>query len=405
MKYDYLIVGSGLFGATFAYEAHQAGRSCLVIDKRLWLGGNVYCEKAEGINVHKYGAHIFHTSNKEVWEFVNSLVEFNRYTNCPIANYKGELYNLPFNMNTFNRMWPDVHTPKEAEDRIAQQKAEAVEALGSREPQNLEEQALTLVGKDIFEKLIKEYTEKQWGRKCSELPAFIIKRLPVRMVFDNNYFNDRYQGIPVGGYNVLINNLLKNIDCITNCDFFNPEIEKYRVSLNGNDITETFANSEILDKINKDHWREIASCLIYTGALDEYFGYSLGKLDWRTVSFKTRVENTPNYQGNAVINYTSHDKPYTRVIEHKHFEMFGQEVYDCPKTVVSEEYSMEYREGMEPYYPVNDERNNHIADEYRKLAADEKNVVFGGRLGEYKYYDMAPTIEKALCAAKKAVNQ
>lgn len=369
MKYDYLIVGSGLFGATFAYKAKQVGKKCLVIDKRPHLGGNVYCENIEGINVHKYGAHIFHTSNKQVWDFVNSIVEFNRYTNCPIANYKGELYNLPFNMNTFNRMWPDVHTPAEAQTRIDEQKAEAVAALNGREPQNLEEQALCLVGKDIFYKLIKEYTEKQWGRECKELPAFIIKRLPVRMIFDNNYFNDKYQGIPIGGYNKLIEGLLEGIECKANVDFFNSEYED---------------------------WHKCADKLVYTGPIDEYFGYKLGKLDWRTVSFKTRIEDTPNYQGNAVINYTSHDVPYTRVIEHKHFEMFGQEVYDCPKTVVSEEYSTEYKEGMEPYYPVNDDMNNALAEEYRKLAEKEENVIFGGRLGQYKYYDMAPVIEQVL---------
>ena len=296
MKYDYLIVGSGLFGATFAYFAKKAGKKCLVIDKRPQLGGNVYCEEVEGINVHKYGAHIFHTSNKEVWNFVNSIVEFNRYTNCPVANYKGKLYNLPFNMNTFCQMW-GVTTPEEAKAKIDEQKSEAVAALNGREPQNLEEQALCLVGRDIFYTLIKEYTEKQWGRKCTELPAFIIKRLPVRMVFDNNYFNDKYQGIPVGGYNKLIDGLLEGIDCKTDVDFFNSEY--------------------------KD-WKKFADKLVYTGAIDEYFNYSLGKLDWRTVSFKTRIEDTANFQGNAVVNYTSHEKPYTRVIEHKHFEMFGQ---------------------------------------------------------------------------------
>ena len=368
MKYDYLIVGSGLFGATFAYFAKKAGKKCLVIDKRPQLGGNVYCEEVEGINVHKYGAHIFHTSNKEVWNFVNSIVEFNRYTNCPVANYKGKLYNLPFNMNTFCQMW-GVTTPEEAKAKIDEQKSEAVAALNGREPQNLEEQALCLVGRDIFYTLIKEYTEKQWGRKCTELPAFIIKRLPVRMVFDNNYFNDKYQGIPVGGYNKLIDGLLEGIDCKTDVDFFNSEY--------------------------KD-WKKFADKLVYTGAIDEYFNYSLGKLDWRTVSFKTRIEDTANFQGNAVVNYTSHEKPYTRVIEHKHFEMFGQEVYDCPKSVVSEEYSTEYKDGMEPYYPVNDERNNQLADQYRKLAANEDNVVFGGRLAQYKYYDMAPVIEQVM---------
>lgn len=368
MKYDYLIVGSGLFGATFAYLAKKAGKKCLVIDKRPHLGGNVYCEKVEGINVHQYGAHIFHTSNKKVWDFVNSIVEFNRYTNCPVANYKGKLYNLPFNMNTFYQMW-GVLTPEEAKAKIEEQKKEALAALNGREPQNLEEQALCLVGKDIFEKLIKEYTEKQWGRKCTELPAFIIKRLPVRLVFDNNYFNDKYQGIPIGGYNQLIDGLLGGIECKTGVDFFHSEY--------------------------KD-WNKYADKLVYTGAIDEYFGYSLGKLDWRTVSFKTRIENTPNYQGNAVVNYTSHEVPYTRVIEHKHFEMFGQDVYNCPKTVVSEEYSTEYKEGMEPYYPVNDERNNLLAEQYRQLAEKETDVIFGGRLAQYKYYDMAPVIEQVL---------
>lgn len=367
-EYDYLIVGSGLYGSTFAYFAKKAGKKCLVIDKRPQLGGNVYCEEVEGINVHKYGAHIFHTSNKEVWNFVNSIVEFNRYTNCPVANYKGKLYNLPFNMNTFCQMW-GVTTPEEAKVKIDEQKAEAVAALNGREPQNLEEQALCLVGKDIFYTLIKEYTEKQWGRKCTDLPAFIIKRLPVRMVFDNNYFNDKYQGIPVGGYNKLFDGLLEGIDSKTDVDFFNSEY--------------------------KD-WKMFADKLVYTGAVDEYFNYSLGKLDWRTVSFKTRIEDTANFQGNAVVNYTSHEKPYTRVIEHKHFEMFGQEIYDCPKTVISEEYSTEYKDGMEPYYPVNDERNNQLADQYRKLAANEENVVFGGRLAQYKYYDMAPVIEQVM---------
>lgn len=368
-NYDYLIVGSGLFGATFAHRAHKAGKKCFVIDKRPHLGGNVYCEKIEGINVHKYGAHIFHTSNREVWDFVNSIVEFNRYTNSPTANYRGELFSLPFNMNTFHQMW-GVTTPEEAQAEIDRQKAEAVAGLGGREPQNLEEQALVLVGRDIFEKLIKEYTEKQWGRKCTELPAFIIKRLPVRLVFDNNYFNDKYQGIPVGGYNKLVEGLLEGVECRTNTDFFESGY--------------------------KDGWRNVADKLVYTGALDEYFGYSLGRLDWRTVSFKTRVEDTANYQGNAVVNYTSHDCPFTRIIEHKHFEMFGAEVYDCPKSVVSEEYSTEYREGMEPYYPVNDERNNRLAEEYRKLAKAERNVIFGGRLGQYRYYDMAPIIEQVM---------
>lgn len=374
--YDYLIVGSGLYGATFAHLAHKQGKKCLVIDKRPHLGGNVYCENIEGINVHKYGAHIFHTNNKKVWDFVNSIVEFNRYTNSPMANYKGKLYNLPFNMNTFYQMW-GVTTPEEAQRKIDEQKATYSEKLRvkneklglSNEPHNLEEQALTLVGKDIFYTLIKEYTEKQWGRKCTELPAFIIKRLPVRLVFDNNYFNDRYQGIPIGGYNKLIDGLLEGIECKVNVDFFHSE---YR------------------------DWRKYADKLVYTGAIDEFYNYKYGKLDWRTVTFKTRVENTPNYQGNAVVNYTSHDVPYTRVIEHKHFEMFGQEVYDCPKTVISEEYSTEYKPGMEPYYPVNDDHNNTLAEQYRRLAEQEENIIFGGRLAEYKYYDMAPIIEKVM---------
>lgn len=367
-RYDYLIVGSGLFGSTFAHFATKRGQKCLVIDKRKHLGGNVYCERTEGINVHKYGAHIFHTDNRRVWDFVNSMVEFNRYTNSPVANYRGELYNLPFNMNTFSRLW-GVKTPAEAENKIREQRAEAVEALQGREPENLEEQALTLVGRDIFEKLIREYTEKQWGRPCNELPAFIIRRLPVRMVYDNNYFNDRYQGIPIGGYNVLIEGLLKGVECVTDCNFFASE---YR------------------------DWRKYADKLVYTGPLDEYFAYSEGRLDWRSVSFKTRIEPVANYQGNAVVNHTSHDVPYTRVIEHKHFEMFGQEVYACPHTVVSEEYSMEYRPGMEQYYPVNDELNNRLAERYRKLAAAETDVIFGGRLAQYRYYDMAPVVEQVI---------
>ena len=368
MIYDYLIVGSGLFGATFAHEATRCGNKCLVLDKRSHLGGNVYCENVEGINVHKYGAHIFHTNNKLVWDFVNSIVPFNRYTNCPVANFKGKLYNLPFNMNTFYQMW-GVLTPEEAKAKIEEQKAEAVKMLNGREPQNLEEQALTLVGKDIFEKLIKEYTEKQWGRKCTELPAFIIKRLPVRMIFDNNYFNDKYQGIPIGGYNKLIEGLLEDVECLTDTDFFNSE---YR------------------------DWQKYADKLVYCGPLDQYFDYQYGKLNWRTVRFETETKDCPNYQGNAVVNYTSHDEPYTRIIEHKHFEMFGQDVYDCPKTVISKEYSTEYKEGMEPYYPINDDHNNQLAEHYRKLAEQEKNVIFGGRLGQYKYYDMAPVIEQVL---------
>lgn len=367
-KYDYLIVGAGLFGATIAYRAAKAGKRVLVLDRRSHIGGNVYCEEVEGIHVHKYGAHIFHTSNREVWDFVNSLVEFNRYTNSPIANYHGALYNLPFNMNTFCRMWPDVHTPAEAEARIAEQKAAALARLNGREPQNLEEQALCLVGEDIYLRLIKEYTEKQWGRDCKDLPAFIIRRLPVRFTFDNNYFNDLYQGIPVGGYNVLVEKLLADCEVRLNTDYL----------------------------ADKDLYDAMADVVVYTGAIDEYFGYRLGKLDWRTVEFKTRVLDTPNYQANAVVNYTSHEVPYTRVIEHKHFEQFGDAVYANPKTVVSEEYSMEYHEGMEKYYPVNDVRNNDLADRYRQLASQETKVFFGGRLAEYKYYDMDDIIEKAL---------
>ena len=366
--FDYLIIGSGLFGATFAYFAHKRGKKCLVIDKRPHLGGNIYCEKIEGINVHKYGAHIFHTSNKQVWDFVNSIVEFNRYTNSPVANYKGKLYNLPFNMNTFYQMW-GVTTPDEAMAKIEEQKAEAVakmKADGVTEPRNLEEQAQVLIGKDIYEKLIKGYTEKQWGRKCTELPAFIIKRLPVRLVFDNNYFNDKYQGIPIGGYNRLIEGLLDGVEVRTGVDFATL----------------------------KNTWHDIADKLVYTGAIDEYFDYCYGKLEYRTVRFETEVLDMPNYQGNAVVNYTEREVPYTRVIEHKHFEMFGQAVYDCPKTVISKEYSTEWQPGMEPYYPVNDKQNNELANKYREKAQNEQNVIFGGRLAEYKYYDMAPIVEK-----------
>ena len=384
MKYDYLIVGAGLFGATFAYRAKHAGKKCLVIDKRPHLGGNVYCENMEGINVHKYGAHIFHTSNKQVWDFVNSIVEFNRYTNSPIANYKGRQYNLPFNMNTFYQMW-GVLTPEEAKAKIEEQRAEAVAAMkaaGVTEPRNLEEQALMLIGKDIYETLIKGYTEKQWGRKCTELPAFIIKRLPVRFVHDNNYFNDKYQGIPIGGYNKLIDGLLEGVETKVNTDFF--------------DCERSFDENEALWNVQCLMFNVQCNKIVYTGAIDEYFDYKLGKLEWRTVSFEEEILETPNYQGNAVMNYTEAEVPYTRIIEHKHFEMFGQEVYDCPKTVISREYSTEYKEGMEPYYTVNDERNNTLADQYRALAAQEKNVIFGGRLAEYKYYDMAPIVEKVL---------
>ena len=385
--YDYLIVGSGLFGATFAHLAHKQGKRCLVIDKRSHLGGNIYCENIEGINVHKYGAHIFHTSNKKVWEFVNSIVEFNRYTNSPVANYKGKLYNLPFNMNTFYQMW-GVTTPEEAQAKIDEQKRAYSEELRvkneelglANEPHNLEEQAMLLVGKDIYERLIKGYTEKQWGRKCTELPAFIIKRLPVRLVFDNNYFNDKYQGIPVGGYNKLIDGLLEGIDTKTDVDFFTDSIE--------------MALGETISL--KDNWQKLADRLVFTGKIDEFYDYQFGKLNYRTVRFEQEIIDKPNYQGNAVVNYTEREVPYTRVIEHKHFEMFGQEVYDSPKTVISKEYSTEWKDGMEPYYPVNDDANSQLYTQYKALADKEKNVIFGGRLAEYKYYDMAPIIEKVL---------
>lgn len=367
MHYDYLIVGAGLYGAMFAYRAKQAGKTCLVIDKRPHAGGNLYCEEIEGINVHKYGAHIFHTNSKKVWDFVNSIVEFNRYTNSPVANYKGKLYNLPFNMNTFYQMW-GVKTPAEAEAKIAEQRAEAVETLGGREPENLEEQALTLVGRDIFEKLIKGYTEKQWGRPCKELPAFIIKRLPVRLVFDNNYFNDKYQGIPIGGYNKLIDGLLEGIEVKTDVDFFD----------------------------NREKWESISDKIVFTGKIDEYYGYRYGKLEYRTVSFEEEIIDTPNYQGNAVVNYTEREVPYTRIIEHKHFEMFGAEVYTTPKTIISREYSTEWNDTMEPYYPVNNDKNNAIYQQYKALADKEERVIFGGRLAEYKYYDMAPIVEQVL---------
>jgi len=371
-EYDFLIVGAGLYGCVFAHELKKLGKKCLVIDKRAHLGGNVYCEETEGINVHKYGAHIFHTSNKKVWNYVNDIVEFNRYTNSPVARYKDELYNLPFNMNTFAQMW-GVKTPDEAQKKLDEQKADALAAMkaaGVSEPRNLEEQALTLIGKDIYEKLIKGYTEKQWGRKCTELPAFIIKRLPVRMVFDNNYFNDTYQGIPVGGYNKLIEGLLDGVETRTGVDYF--------------------ANKAELDaKADK---------IVFTGKIDEYFGYEYGNLQYRTVRFETEVLDTPNYQGNAVVNYTEREVPYTRVIEHKHFEMFGQEVYGNPKTVISKEYSAEWKPGMEPYYPVNDKQNTELYAKYKELADKEQNVIFGGRLAEYKYYDMDDVIEAALGA-------
>lgn len=365
--YDYLIVGSGLFGATFAHLAAKEGKKCLVIDKRPHLGGNVYCESVHGINVHKYGAHIFHTSDRRVWEFVNSLVEFNRYTNCPVANYKGEIYNLPFNMNTFNRMW-GVATPAEAKAVIESQRKEMVEQLAGARPANLEQQALMLVGRDIYHKLIKEYTEKQWGRPCDRLPAFIIRRLPLRFVYDNNYFNDCYQGIPVGGYNRLIDALLDGVECRVDTDFF----------------------------ADRRHWESIADKIVFTGKIDEFYDYRFGRLQYRTVRFEEELIQTPNYQGNAVVNYTSHREPYTRVIEHKHFESFGDAVYANPVTVISREYSTEWVDGLEPYYPINDEVNDSCYQKYRRLADAETGVIFGGRLAEYRYYDMAPVIEKVL---------
>lgn len=368
--YDYLIVGSGLFGATFAHQAHKKGKKCLVIDKRPHLGGNVYCENIEGINVHKYGAHIFHTSNKTVWDFVNSIVEFNRYTNSPIANYKGKLYNLPFNMNTFYQMW-GVKTPNEAYAKIEEQKSTAIalmKAEGIIKPRNLEEQARVLIGNDIYELLIKGYTEKQWGRKCSDLPAFIIKRLPVRFIFDNNYFDDRYQGIPIGGYNRLINGLLDGIATRTGTNFFE----------------------------NRTQWESMADKIVFTGKIDEFYDYKFGKLEYRTVRFEEEIFDIPNYQGNAVVNYTERDVPYTRIIEHKHFEMFGSEIENCTKTIISKEFSTEWKDGMEPYYPINDQKNNILYLQYETLAKQEKNIIFGGRLAEYKYYDMHKIIEKVL---------
>jgi UDP-galactopyranose mutase len=362
--YDYLIVGAGLFGAVFAHEAYKKGRTCLVIDKRNNIGGNIYTESTEGINVHKYGAHIFHTSDKQIWDYVNRFAEFNNYINSPVAVYKDELYNLPFNMNTFSRMW-NIKTPEQAKEIIASQIAD----LGITEPHNLEEQALSLVGRDVYEKLIKGYTEKQWGRDCKELPAFIIKRLPLRFVYDNNYFNDRYQGIPIGGYTAIIEKMLEGIEVRTGTDYF--------------------------DFIRDN--KNIARKTIFTGMIDEYYGYCYGPLQYRSVRFETEVLDCENYQGNAVVNYTDREVPYTRIIEHKHFE-FGKQ----PKTVISREYSSEWKQGMEPYYPVNNEENNALYEKYRELADKESNVIFGGRLGQYKYYDMDKVIAAALeCAGKE----
>ena len=374
-KYDFLIVGAGLYGSMMAYKLTSQGKRCLVIDKRNHLGGNIYCENIEGINVHKYGAHIFHTSNKKVWDFVNSIVPFNRYTNSPLAKYHGRLFNLPFNMNTFARMW-NITTPEEARRIIDEQRKEVVKRLNGREPQNLEEQALMLVGKDIYETLIKEYTEKQWGRRCTELPAFIIKRLPIRFIYDNNYFNDSFQGIPIGGYNLLVEGLLKGCDTAIGVDFFNV--------------------SEKLPTANIGRWKELADKLVFTGKIDEFYGYRYGKLDYRSLRFEHDTYDVPNYQGNAVVNYTDMEVPYTRTIEHKHFEMFGERVYDIPKTVVTREYPQEWHDGLEPYYPVNDDKNSALYARYKTLADREQDVIFGGRLAEYKYYDMAPIVEKIL---------
>lgn len=369
-EYDYLIVGAGLTGSMYAHKLTERGKKCLVIDKRPMGGGNLYCENIEGINVHKYGAHIFHTSNKKVWQFVNSFVEFNRYTNSPVASYKGKLYNLPFNMNTFYQMW-QVKTPQEAKEKLEQQRAKVLQTMkekGITEAQNLEQQARLLIGDDIFEKLIKGYTEKQWGRECKDLPAFIIKRLPVRFVFDNNYFNDNYQGIPIGGYNKLIEALLQRTEVRTNTDFFD----------------------------NREYFSNIAEKIIFTGKVDEYFDYRFGKLEYRSVRFETEIKNTPNYQGNAVVNYTDRETPWTRIIEHKHFESFGEEIYKNNKTVISKEYSEEWRDDIEPYYPINNDRNDKLYLQYKTLSQQKENVVFAGRLAEYKYYDMAPIVEKVL---------
>lgn len=362
MKYDYLIVGAGLYGAVFAYEAKKKGKKCLVIEKRNHIAGNVYCENIDGINVHKYGAHIFHTSDKEVWDYINQFAEFNNYINSPVAVYKDELYNLPFNMNTFSKMW-NIKTPQQAKEIIAKQIAD----LDIKEPENLEEQALSLVGRDVYEKLVKGYTEKQWGRDCRELPAFIIKRLPLRFTYDNNYFNDRYQGIPVGGYTKIVEKLLEGTDVRLGTDYFD----------------------------SADEFNQMADKIIYTGMIDRYYDYRLGVLEYRSVRFETEELDTDNYQGNAVVNYTEREVPYTRIIEHKHFE-FGKQ----DKTIISREYSSEWKKGDEPYYPVNNDRNNALYEEYKKLAQNEEKVIFGGRLGSYKYYDMDKVIAAALEMAK-----
>lgn len=366
-KYEYIIVGAGLFGSVFAHEMTKVGKKCLVIDKRNHLGGNVYCERVEGVNVHKYGAHIFHTNDKGIWDYVNSFVEFNRFTNSPVANYKGEMYNLPFNMNTFYQLW-GVKTPAEAQAKIDEQIAES----GITDPQNLEEQAISMVGKDIYEKLIKGYTEKQWGRECKDLPSFIIKRLPVRFTYDNNYFKDKYQGIPIGGYNKLVDGLLEGIETITEVDFFQ----------------------------NKSDWEEKAEKIVFTGRIDEFYKYQYGKLNYRSLKFEHQVLEMENYQGNAVVNYTEADVPYTRILEHKHFE-FGTQ----PKTVITKEYPQEWDESKEPYYPVNDEKNSAVFLKYKALAEKESKYIFGGRLAEYRYYDMHQVIGSALATVKRVNNE
>lgn len=365
-KYDYVIVGSGLFAGTFAYAATTNGKKCLVIEKRSNLGGNIYCEKIEGIHVHTYGPHIFHTSNRKVWEFVNALVSFNRFTNSPIANYHGEIYNMPFNMNTFNKMWPEVTTPEQAKAKIAEQRKRI-----TGHPKNLEEQAISQVGEDIYRKLVKEYTEKQWGRDCKDLPAFIINRLPVRYSYDNNYFNDMYQGIPIGGYNALIKELFAGCDVLLNTDY--------------ND--------------NRETYNEMGEKVLYTGTLDSFYDYCYGKLEYRSLRFETEVLEQENYQGVAVMNFTDRETPYTRIIEHKHFEFGTQE-----KTVITREYPVKWKEGMEPYYPINDDKNQELYHKYQQLAKGERHVLFGGRLAEYKYYDMDKVIESAFALIEKELN-
>ncbi len=375
MKYDYLVVGTGLFGATFAYEAKKKGKKCLVIDKRQNIGGNIYTKNVDGINVHIYGAHIFHTSNKEIWDYINQFAEFNRYTNSPVARYKNELYNLPFNMNTFHELWDDVFTPEDAMKHINAERKEILEKLNGREPANLEEQAISLIGKTVYEKLIKGYTEKQWGMSCEELPAFIIKRLPVRLVYDNNYFNDKYQGIPIGGYTQIIEKMLEGIETKLNYDYFE----------------------------HKEELKNIAEKIVFTGPIDQFYDYKFGHLEYRSVRFETEELNVNNYQGNAVVNYTEKEVPYTRIIEHKHFEVGKQlgneETENTPSyghTIISREYSDKWDETKEPYYPINNEKNNALYEKYAELASKDKNVIFGGRLGQYKYYDMDKVIASAL---------